>query len=105
LMGCWLLKIFKTCFRCRKFFQPTRKNTPRITQQTAELMRPENTKAVIMAEIRMEPSAVENKNASPGPENFSLRVRIWPELWKARIIRIKNAKSISGNSKVQFLRS
>ena len=95
--------MFKACFRCSKFFQPTRKNIPRITQQTAELMPPEKTKAVIMAEIRMEPSAVENKNASPGPENFSLLVRTWPELWKARIIRRKNVKSISRNSKMQFL--
>tara|TARA_B110000495_G_C22416727_1_gene264237 strand:+ start:212 stop:517 length:306 start_codon:yes stop_codon:yes gene_type:complete len=101
-MDCGLLKIFKACFRCSKFFQPMRKNTPRITQQTAELMRPENTKTVIMTEIRMEPSAVENKNASPGPENFSLLVRTWPELWKARIIRRKNVKSISRNSKIQF---
>ena len=65
---------------------------------TAELMRPEKTKAVIRAEIRMEPSAVENKNASPGPENFSLFVMSWPELWKARIISRKNMKSISGKS-------
>jgi hypothetical protein len=65
-------------------------------------MPPEKAKAVIMAEIRMEPSAVENKNASPGPENFSLLVRIWPELLKARKIRRKSMKSISGNSKMQF---
>jgi hypothetical protein len=61
-------------------------------------MRPEKTKTVIRAEIRMEPSAAENKNASPGPENFSLFVRSWPELWKARIISRKNMKSISGKS-------
>jgi len=101
-MDCGLLKIFKACFRCRKFFQPTSNETPRITQQTAELIPPEKTKPVIIAEIRMEPSAVENKNDSPGPENFSLLVSIWPELWKARIIRRKNMKSIRGNSKMQF---
>jgi hypothetical protein len=32
-------------------------------------------------------------------------VRTWPELWKARIIRRKNVKSISRNSKIQFYMS
>jgi len=52
----------------------------------------------MIPEKTMEPSAVENKTASPGLENFNPQIlfeRSWPELWKARKIRRNNAKSIS----------
>jgi len=52
----------------------------------------------MIPETTMEPSAVENKTASPGYGNFNPQIlfkRSWPELWKARKIRRNNAKSIS----------
>jgi hypothetical protein len=83
---------------CDRFFQPETRKTTRILQQTAELIKPENTRTVMIPEKTMEPSAVENKTASPGSRNFNPQIlfkRSWPELWKARKIRRNNAKSIS----------
>ena len=84
--------------KCNRFFHPKIKKTTRILQQIAELIQPENTKTVMIPEKTIEPSAVENKTASPRSGNFNPQIlfeRSWPELWKARKIRRNNAKSIS----------
>ena len=81
----------------------------RILQQTVELIHPAKTSTVIRAEKEIEPTAVENKNASTGSKNFKpgiLLVINWPELKKARKIKRNNAKSISTikvDSKMKFL--
>ena len=83
--------------------------TPRILQQTPELIQPVKTSTVTKAEKIIEPTAVENKISSLGSKNFkpgSLFIRNWPELKKARKIKRNNAKSISTikvDSKMKFL--
>ena len=52
-------------------------------QQTVELIQPAKTSTVTRAEKKIEPTAVENKNASTESENFkprSLFVSGWPEV-------------------------
>jgi len=75
-----------------------RRKVPKIHQQAMGVIQPVKTRAVTRAEKKIEPTAVENINASSDSIKFKPRILFvnnWPELKNAKKMRRNNAKSIS----------